>query len=187
AREGQAAQEAATLEALPAARGAVQRTARGAAEPTARGVDAPMARGAAESTARWAAESTARGAAGPTAPAPAAASVEAADADADPLARVVGQVAGPGSPSSVQAWWRALRVATAGRWAPAQKAEAAPAPAPDDADAVRAPDGAVLGWLRFDGNGVTWQAATPGAPVNPWRAPVADAELRRQLQASRPR
>ncbi|MEP7283793.1 MAG: hypothetical protein ABI696_17575, partial [Rubrivivax sp.] len=177
AREGQVAQEAATLEALAAARGAAQSTARGAVRRT---------------------ES---GAAGPTAPSPAVASVGAADSNADaaadPLARVVGEVAGPGSPLSAQAWWHALRRATAGRWVavpkadaaavPTPKAEAAPTPAPDDADAVRAPGGALLGWLRFDGDGVTWQAATPGEPIDPWRAPVADPELRRQLQASRPR
>ncbi|MEP7282880.1 MAG: hypothetical protein ABI696_12940, partial [Rubrivivax sp.] len=125
AREGQAAQEGAALGALAAARGAVERTARGAAE------------------------STARGAAGPLPPSPAAESVGAGEAAADPLARVVGEVGGPGSPSSAQAWWHALRVATAGRWVAAPKAEAAVAPAPDDADAVRAPGGAVLGWLRF--------------------------------------
>jgi hypothetical protein len=148
ARAGQAGHEAATLEALAAARGAAQRTAR----------------------------------------APAAAPVQTIEAAADPLSGVVAAVADAGS--SAQAWWNMLRGATAGRWVPAPKAakaETAAAAAPDDGDAVRSPDGAVLGWLRFDADGVTWLAATAGEPVRRWRAPLADAELRRQLQATRPR
>jgi hypothetical protein len=122
--------------------------------------------------------------------APLAPSREARVAD-DPLASVATAHAGAAEAASTADWWLARRRATVGRWQPLPLDGPGSAGAVDDADAVHAPGGAVLGWLRIDADDrVTWWPATAAPPVAPaaaWRAPLADRATAQRLRDGRPR